>query len=281
MEEIERYIITEKSVYIQDKIKKFAGESLRSYLITMLFISFIIGWVPEILSLIFPMNLKDLMLPYLNGVSQKDLEFLRTYPVLTIVWELLFSGVFSLGQALFSLTYIRNKEIDFNAFGEGFKFYFKAFALGFIQSLIIGIGLILFIVPGIIFALNFSQIYFILADEPKMGIFEILSKSKSIMKGNRIKFISFCFSYLLYIVFAAIPAFFIIYILEIDSKNFSGLTGIGFNFILYMPIIIACSYLYLGTTVFYELLINKGFENFKYRKQEVFREKEIDANNKF
>lgn len=51
----------------------------------------------------------------------------------------------------------------------------------------------LLIIPGIIAAYGYSLIFFILADEPSIGISEALKKSKAMMRGYKWKY--FCLSF--------------------------------------------------------------------------------------
>ena len=46
--------------------------------------------------------------------------------------------------------------------------FIKAFLINLIMSIITFVGLVLFIVPGIIFGLMYSQAYYILADNPEL-----------------------------------------------------------------------------------------------------------------
>jgi len=49
---------------------------------------------------------------------------------------------------------------------------------------------LLLIVPGIIAAFRYSMSFYILADNPDMGIMEAINESKRMMRGNKWKF--FC-----------------------------------------------------------------------------------------
>ena len=51
--------------------------------------------------------------------------------------------------------------------------------------LIVLLGLVLLIVPGIIAALALSQTYRIMADNPQMSITDAMQRSHDIMKGHR------------------------------------------------------------------------------------------------
>lgn len=92
----------------------------------------------------------------------------------------------------------RNYNIGFGKLFEGYKNFKRlgAIFLSYIVSAlyIIG-GLILFIVPGILFAIRFSVLPFVLADYPEMSASEALAKCKEITDGKKgdlfIFFVSF------------------------------------------------------------------------------------------
>ena len=52
---------------------------------------------------------------------------------------------------------------------------------------IIIIGSILFIIPGIIASLMFSQVFYIIAEDNKIDPYNALVKSKKMMEGNKWK----------------------------------------------------------------------------------------------
>ena len=49
------------------------------------------------------------------------------------------------------------------------------------------LGMILLIIPGIILAFGFSMAYFVMIDKPELGIVDTLKESWKIMKGNKTK----------------------------------------------------------------------------------------------
>ena len=69
-----------------------------------------------------------------------------------------------------------------------FNIYLKTLGLNILISLAVAIGTILFIVPGIIVALMFSQAFFILAEDSSKSITQCLSESTEMMKGYKADF---------------------------------------------------------------------------------------------
>jgi len=56
--------------------------------------------------------------------------------------------------------------------------------------------MLLLIIPGIIAALSYSQAFFILADNPSLSASEVLSKSKEIMDGHKLKLFFLGFNFI-------------------------------------------------------------------------------------
>ena len=47
------------------------------------------------------------------------------------------------------------------------------------------LGFILLIIPGIILSLMYSQVFYILADDPDIGAIEAFNKSEKMMRGHK------------------------------------------------------------------------------------------------
>lgn len=57
--------------------------------------------------------------------------------------------------------------------------------MSLLQVLLIFVGLLLFIIPGIVFALRYSMADYLLATRPELGPVEALRESRRLMKGNK------------------------------------------------------------------------------------------------
>ncbi len=55
------------------------------------------------------------------------------------------------------------------------------------MCVVIILGIILLIVPGIILGLGLSMAYFVMIDKPELGVIDTLKESWRIMKGNKTK----------------------------------------------------------------------------------------------
>ena len=90
--------------------------------------------------------------------------------------SLLVGAPFALGLAMFFLKVSRNQQVEVVNIFDGFKNFGNAIGLYLLMAIIVAIGLIFLIIPGIIIGIALSQSYRILIDEPKLGIIDSMKK---------------------------------------------------------------------------------------------------------
>ncbi|XOB42689.1 MAG: hypothetical protein ACKKMP_01385 [Candidatus Nealsonbacteria bacterium] len=115
----------------------------------------------------------------------------RAEPFFTVSWYLFFLIILTtmfisiLGSAsLFSA--VKEVPKDWGVKGalkEGWSKYWPFFLVSLLTGLIIGLGFLLLIVPGIIFAVWFGFSYYTVICEDKRG-FKALSRSRELVKGH-------------------------------------------------------------------------------------------------
>ena len=93
----------------------------------------------------------------------------------------------SLGLTIYSLNLFRNGSANYNNIFDGFNSLGKALGVYFLMIILIILGMILLIIPGIILAFGFSMAYYVMIDKPELGIVDTLKESWKIMKGNKTK----------------------------------------------------------------------------------------------
>ena len=120
---------------------------------------------------------------------------------------ILIAGPMTLGLYIFTLAFLNDESLEFKKIFSGFKFYFKALFVSVIYMLVIIVGLFLFIVPGIIFAMMFSQLYFIIADNPEVGILDAFKQSKAMMYGHKWQYFKLSLRYGFYFLLGIFTLF--------------------------------------------------------------------------
>ena len=146
------------------------------------------------------------------------------------IYSLLVTGAFSLSFAIITLSIVRNLDFQSSNIFSGFNYYFKTLGLYLYTLIFICLWTVLFIIPGIIAALRYSQAFYIFADDPSKGIKQCVEESKELMKENKMKLFSLKISFIGWI--------------------FVGIFTGGIGFLWVVP------YLETSMAVFYEILIN-------------------------
>jgi uncharacterized membrane protein len=117
------------------------------------------------------------------------------------------SAYIQIGIALYCLEIYKGKNVGLETIFSRFN-CFKPIIFILIYTLIVFLGLILLVVPGIILGLMYSQIFFILADDPDIGVIEAFNLSNKMMKNNMWQFFMLNLEALLYFI-AGVFTFFI------------------------------------------------------------------------
>lgn len=99
---------------------------------------------------------------------------------------LLLGGVISVGLCRFLLDMAtKRREPRFDTLFSSFNIYLKTLGLNILITLAVLAGTLLFIVPGIIVSLMFSQAFYILAEDPSKSITQCINESVNLMSGHK------------------------------------------------------------------------------------------------
>ena len=155
---------------------------------------------------------KNVMLPFLLAIllislsQSQDLysyvydAYGKTYMFTIGSIALFIQGPISIGLATYSLAIANQKDYSYNQIFTGFKYFFKALFLFLLFNILFLIGFIFLIIPGIIIALMFSQIFYIMADDPETGVIDAFKKSVSLMKNKKLQYLGLFLKYMLFFI---------------------------------------------------------------------------------
>ena len=96
-------------------------------------------------------------------------------------------GPFKFGFSKFYLSVIRKQEVKIGLIFSGFNEFWNCFAANFMITFFIFLWSLLLVIPGIIAAFSYAMTFFIIVDNPEIGVLEAIKQSKKIMYGNRWK----------------------------------------------------------------------------------------------
>ena len=203
-------IITEPSSNLRALGRNALAGNWRVAIVATIIYTLCLQVPPIILNALFGVNMGDL---YGMNYGMYDVDVystvynsLPTYSALSGVYTALVSGPFFLGLTLFFLAMFRRQIVAEGDIFLGFERFGKALGLMLFQSLFILLWTLLFIVPGIIASIRYSQAFFILADDPNKGIRQCMDESKMMMKGNKAKYFCLTLSFIGWLILAALPA---------------------------------------------------------------------------
>lgn len=263
------YKVTENPYYILRKCRLHSKGTFVKFAIGLCFLYMFINWIPNILAHFYDLTYADFLKDYLK-VDNPMLESLPSVPLIVYLYGFIFYGVFSLAEALYVLTYLRAGKVEYIASLESLKLFIKAFSLFLVKVILISVGAMFFVIPGVIVAIDLSQCFYILADNPKKSIAEILKESRSMMIGNRLHFITMLISCAPYYILGYVPAFLIEKLLhDVLSNNLF----LIISFLSDIPLFFAIAFINLNLCTYYEILNCRGMSNFKYVGEKVFLEK--------
>jgi uncharacterized membrane protein len=112
---------------------------------------------------------------------------LRFIPLLGPIAQILIAGPIMLGLASFYLALSRNQNATLGKAFEGFNTWWRAFKAYVLMVIYMLFWFMLLIIPGLIYSLAFSQVFFILAEDKNIRIRDAFYKSRMMMKGNKWK----------------------------------------------------------------------------------------------
>lgn len=107
------------------------------------------------------------------------------------LFTVLLAGPLTLGLAIFSRSIFRNESPHFNQLFDGFRgpFFIKSFLAYLCTTILVAVGIVLLIIPGIIVSLGLGLTFYVMADRPDLSFTDCLQESWRIMDGYKLKFL--------------------------------------------------------------------------------------------
>ncbi len=125
-------------------------------------------------------------------------------PVVGPVLALCVTGPLALGTAYIYLNLVRGQEPDVNILLSGFNRFVDTLVLTLLISIFTFLWSLLFVVPGIIKSISYSQAYYILAEHPEMSGKEALDASVDMMDGHKMEYFVLILSFIPWCLLGAV-----------------------------------------------------------------------------
>ncbi|MEI6875460.1 MAG: DUF975 family protein [Spirochaetota bacterium] len=117
---------------------------------------------------------------------------------------LLLTGPLTIGLLVIFLSVYRGEEVSYNNLFDGFKSFLSAFLAFLLVTILTVLWSLLFIVPGIIACIRYSQTFYILRENPGMDGNAAIQKSKAMMQGHKGEYFLLGLSFILWILLGII-----------------------------------------------------------------------------
>jgi uncharacterized membrane protein len=133
---------------------------------------------------------------------------------------LLIGGPLVCGLCMVIMQVVRTQKVNgvVDLF-SGFYYFVQSFLMYLLMAIFIGIGLILFIIPGIIVAYGLSLAPYLLSDDPSKGAMNCIKESWALMKGNKWRKFVLDLSFIGWWILAMIPSIIILSVSGALSVN--------------------------------------------------------------
>lgn len=131
----------------------------------------------------------------------------ETGTIITVnILALILIGSLEVGMSRYVLKLTEYKlDLKIRDLFSGFDVFGKSLLITVIYVLVVAIGMLIFIIPGIILALMFSQSYYILAQNPEKSAIECMKLSNNMMKNHKWELFILELSFIGWIILGSIP----------------------------------------------------------------------------
>ena len=117
----------------------------------------------------------------------------------TVINCLLIFGVYS-----YFLKISRNENVEWRELFNKTNLFIPALLITIIAGLFITLWALLLLIPGIIAAISYSQVYFVKLDNPDMEVMDVLKKSKELMNGHKMDYFVLQLSFIGWVILGAL-----------------------------------------------------------------------------
>lgn len=112
------------------------------------------------------------------------------------VLSLALLGIFGYGITSYYLKVSRGEEVTFKELFSKTNLALPYIFLSVVTGIFIFLWSFLFIIPGIIASISYSLVHYIKLDNPELNEFDVIKRSKEMMKGHKMDYLILCLSFI-------------------------------------------------------------------------------------
>ncbi|MCR5481284.1 MAG: DUF975 family protein [Clostridia bacterium] len=168
------------------------------------------------------------------------------------VYLLIVTGPFTFGSTVFFLSMVRGGKSKLEMLFCGFERFGRTLGLFAYIYLFTLLWTLLFVIPGFIAMLRYSQAFLVAAEHPEYTVPECVEASKRMMKGNKWSYFCLMLSFIGWYVLAMLPN-----MIAASLLSLAGASGTVINIVSYItsvPMLWVLAYCIVAEIVFYEIM---------------------------
>ncbi len=122
-----------------------------------------------------------------NGFAAGIFAVTALIGLVVLVISIVLGGVVETGYARYNMKLVSGSGTSFFDLFYEFRRWGTCLMMGLVRSVLVFLGTVLFIVPGVILSYGFRMAPYILAEHPECGGWEALSESWKMMRGHKLR----------------------------------------------------------------------------------------------
>lgn len=191
-----------------------------------------------------------------------DILISEVFPLVNIIYPIIIGTIY-IAISYYYLAFVKdNNNSKFSTFLQGCNLWGKG-TLGFLWCLLWSfLWFLLFFIPGIIKSIAYSQMFVIMAENPKIGVCKAMKISMKITRGYKGKLFVMELSFLGWIFLALLPSI-------ILAKTIVASTNMSFTFFSTPPLILGMSIPCIGYLWLYPYMLTSFTYAYHYMKQDA------------
>ena len=130
-------------------------------------------------------NLPQQYQELLHGILGISLPIMMTMALGILVLNLILGGVMEVGKARYHMNLIDGAAARFEDLFSTFPWFVPALVMKLVRELLVFLGMLLLVVPGVLLHYGYAMAPYILAQDPECDGLEALRRSREMMKGHK------------------------------------------------------------------------------------------------
>ena len=189
------------------ELKENAKNSLKGKWGQAILVLIIFGIISAIVSSIGLMgkgvNLNDPQV--VEAILDGTYSIISPAQIISALLTILVTSFFTLGSVSFYMKVSRNEEVTYKELFSKTNLWLLYIGVSIMTSIFVGLWSLLLVIPGIIATYKYSMVNYIMVDNPDIGVFEAIRKSKEMMYGHKLDYFILQLSFIGWAILAVFP----------------------------------------------------------------------------